>query len=35
MAEVDVFDEVLCLAGEELVGGCEVPGDTADVGIPV
>ena len=35
MAEVDVFDEVLCSAGEELVRGCEVPGDVADTGIPV
>ena len=34
-AKVDVVNEVLRSAGEELVGGCEAPGDAADVGVPV
>ena len=32
---MEVGDEVLCPAGEELVGGSEAPGDAADVGVPV
>ena len=35
MTKVDVLYEVLCPAGEELVRGCEAPGDAADVGVPV
>ena len=34
-AKVDVRHEVLCLAGEELVGGSEVPRDATDVCIPI
>ena len=35
MAEVDVSDEVLCSAGEELVWGCEAPRDAMDIGVLV
>ena len=35
MAEVDVGNEILCPTGEELVRGCEVPGDAAGVTIAI
>ena len=33
MAEMDVGNEVLCPAGEELVGGSKMPRDVTDVGV--
>ena len=35
MAEVDIGDKDLCPAGEELVGGCEAPGDATNISVPV
>ena len=35
MAEVDVSNKVLCPSGEELVRGCEVPWDAANIGVSV
>ena len=35
MAEGDVCDEVFCMAGEEFVGGCVVPGDVVDIQVAV